>query len=93
MARPLTLLLLALLLLFQGQLWLGRGSVIDVMQRREILDRQKLENQQSRLRNQMLEAELRDLKEGREMLEERARRDMGMVRQSEIFVLYSRPKP
>ena len=44
------------------------------------------------LANQRLDAELRDLNEGREMIEERARREIGMLRQGEIFVQYSRSK-
>jgi cell division protein FtsB len=52
-----------------------------------------LDNQQAQIANQRLEAELRDLSDGREMIEERARREIGMVRQGEIFVQYSRAKP
>ena len=60
---------------------------------RQKLASQILDNQQAQIANQRLEAELRDLSDGREMIEERARREIGMVRQGEIFVQYSRAKP
>ena len=93
MSRTLTWILLAMLVVLQGQLWLGRGSVPDVMQLRQTLAENKFNNQQSLIANQRLEAELRDLSDGREMIEERARREIGMVKQGELFVQYSRAKP
>ncbi len=93
MSRTLTWILLAMLVVLQGQLWLGRGSVPDVMQLRQTLAENKLNNQQALIANQRLEAELRDLSDGREMIEERARREIGMVKQGEVFVQYSRAKP
>lgn len=63
------------------------------MQLRQTLAEQKRDNQQALIANQRLDAELRDLSEGREMIEERARREIGMVRQGELFVQYSRAKP
>ncbi len=93
MSRHFNWILLTMLLVLQGQLWLGRGSMPDVMQLRQTLAEQKRDNQQALIHNQRLEAELRDLSEGREMIEERARREIGMVRQGEIFVQYSRAKP
>ncbi len=93
MSRHFNWILLTMLLVLQGQLWLGRGSMPDVMQLRQTLAEQKRDNQQASIHNQRLEAELRDLSEGREMIEERARREIGMVRQGEIFVQYSRAKP
>lgn len=92
MSRALTWILLAMLLALQGQLWLGRGSIPDVMQLRQTLVSQRLDNQLALIANQRLDAELRDLNEGREMIEERARREIGMLRQGEIFVQYSRVK-
>jgi cell division protein FtsB len=92
MSRALTWILLAMLIVLQGQLWLGRGSIPDVMQLRQTLVAQRQDNQQALIANQRLDAELRDLSEGREMIEERARREIGMLRQGEIFVQYSRAK-
>ncbi len=90
MSRPLTWILLALLLVLQSQLWIGRGSVPDVMRMQQQLAKQRQENQQAEVVNQRLTAELRDLREGKEMIEERARREVGMVKSNEIFVQLSR---
>jgi cell division protein FtsB len=62
------------------------------MQLRQTLAEKKLNNQQAIIANQRLEAELRDLSDGREMIEERARREIGMVKQGEVFVQYSQTK-
>jgi cell division protein FtsB len=88
--RPLHLVLLTLLLVLQGQLWLGRGSVPDVMRLRQVLKDQKQQNAASRLANDRLSAELHDLKDGLEMVEERARSEIGMVKPNEIFVQIAR---
>jgi cell division protein FtsB len=89
-ARTVSALLLALLLVIQGQLWLGRGSVPDVGQLRTKLESQKEKNSAAKLANDRLLAEVRDLKEGQEMVEEKARLELGMVKPNEIFVQYSR---
>ena len=90
MSRTLTWILLALLLILQSQLWIGRGSIPDVMRQQQQLNLQRQENQQAQVANQRLMAELRDLREGKEMIEERARREVGMVKSNEIFVQLSR---
>lgn len=90
MSRPLTWILLALLLILQSQLWIGRGSIPDVMRQQQQLALQRQENLQAQLANQRLLAELRDLREGKEMIEERARREVGMVKSNEIFVQLTR---
>ena len=79
-------LLVALLLLVHAQLWFGRGSVGSVAQMRIRLDSQKAANAQAQLGNDRLASEVRDLKEGLEMVEERARMELGMVRPNEIYV-------
>jgi cell division protein FtsB len=86
MLRPLNLVLIALLLILQGQLWLGRGSIPNVMRLRQQLQDQKDQNAAAQLANARLEAELHDLKDGLEMVEERARSEVGMVKPNEIFV-------
>jgi cell division protein FtsB len=88
--RPLHWVLLALLLLLQGQLWLGRGSLPEVMRLRQVLKEQKQQNAAARLANDRLSAELHDLKDGLEMVEERARSEIGMVKPNEIFVQIAR---
>ena len=90
MSRSLTWILLGLLLVLQSQLWIGRGSVPDVMRQQQLLAQQRQENQQAQVANQRLMAELRDLREGKEMIEERARREVDMVKSNEIFVQLSR---
>jgi len=86
MLRPLHLVLIALLLVLQGQLWFGRGSIPDVMRQRQALKEQKQQNAAAQLANDRLAAELHDLKDGLEMVEERARSEIGMDKPNEVFV-------
>jgi cell division protein FtsB len=86
MTRPINILLLTLLVLVQGQLWLGRGSIPEVMHLRQQLQEQKTENAKAQLENDRITAELQDLQTGMEMIEERARAEMGMVKPNEIFI-------
>ena len=78
--------LLVLLLVLQGQLWFGRGSVPNVARLNEELAAQKRSNAQAEQANGRMEAEIRDLREGLEMVEEKARSELGMVKPNEIFV-------
>jgi len=91
-ARLVTVLLLALLGWLHAQLWLGRGSVTKVAQMREELAQVQAQNQQAQWRNQQLTNEVRDLKEGLEIIEEKARMELGMVKPNEIFVQLARDK-
>ncbi|MCX7259583.1 MAG: cell division protein FtsB [Burkholderiales bacterium] len=84
--RPIHMILIALLVVLQAQLWFGRGSLPDVMRLRQQLKEQKQHNQAAQLANERLGAELNDLKDGLEMVEERARAEIGMVKPNEIFV-------
>jgi cell division protein FtsB len=86
MQRPMTWTLLTLLLVLQGQLWIGRGSVPEVIQLQQQIAQQQELNRQAQITNQRLNAELLDLKVGLEMVEERARKEIGMVKSNEIFV-------
>jgi cell division protein FtsB len=83
-------LLVALLVLIHAQLWFGRGSVRSVAALRQQLDAQKSANAQAQLANERLASEVRDLKEGTEMVEERARMELGMVKPNEIYVQVAR---
>jgi cell division protein FtsB len=85
-ARPVSLLLLALLGMLHAQLWLGRGSVPKVAQMREQLATVQAQNQQAEWRNRQLSNEVRDLREGLEIIEEKARTELGMVKPNEILV-------
>lgn len=82
--------LILLLLALHAQLWFGRGSVPSVARLQARIDEQKLANAQALLANDRLGAEIRDLREGLEIVEERARMELGMVRGNEILVLVSR---
>jgi cell division protein FtsB len=86
MQRSMTWTLMTLLLVLQGQLWIGRGSVPEVMQLQQQITQQQELNRQAQITNQRLNAELLDLKVGLEMVEERARKEIGMVKSNEIFV-------
>jgi cell division protein FtsB len=78
--------LIALLVLFHAQLWMGRGSIPNVREMQHKLDDQAAKNAKAQLGNDQLAAEVRDLKEGLEMVEEKARSELGMVKPNEIFV-------
>jgi cell division protein FtsB len=78
--------LIALLVLFHAQLWVGRGSIPNVREMQHKLDDQAAKNAKAQSSNDQLAAEVRDLKEGLEMVEEKARSELGMVKPNEIFV-------
>jgi cell division protein FtsB len=88
--RIVPLLLLLLLVIVHAQLWFGRGSVGAVAGLKQKLDVQKAANVQAQQANDRLTSEVRDLKEGLEMVEEKARSELGMVKPNEIFVNVSK---
>ena len=83
--RVLTLTLAALIVLIQYPLWLGKGSWFRVWEVDQQIRAQRETNRQLQARNAALEAEVRDLKVGLEAIEERARSELGMIRQDEMF--------
>ena len=83
--KALTLTLAALIVLIQYPLWLGKGSWLRVWEVDRQIRAQRDTNRQLKTRNDALEAEVRDLKVGLEAVEERARSELGMVKQDEIF--------
>jgi cell division protein FtsB len=83
--RALTLALAALIVLIQYPLWLGKGSWLRVWEVDQQIRAQRDTNRQLKARNDGLEAEVRDLKVGVEAIEERARSELGMIRNDEIF--------
>ena len=87
--RWITLGLLALLALVQAELWFGKGGVTRMVELQRKLDAQKSTNEQARRRNEQLAAEVSDLKEGLEMVEEKARFELGMIKPDEIYVQLS----
>jgi cell division protein FtsB len=84
--KALALVLALFLVAIQAQLWVGRGSIPHVAQLREELSRAQADNDKARARNAQLQAELRDLREGLEMVEEKARFELGMIKSDEVFV-------
>ena len=83
--RVVTYILLALLLLLQYPLWLGKGSWLKVWDMGQQVEAQKQINEQTHRRNASLDAEVSDLKRGTEAIEERARSELGMIKQGEVF--------
>lgn len=88
--RLVTALLIMLLLILHAQLWFGRGSIPDVHELRKKLALQEASNAQARIANERLTAEVRDLQEGLETVEEKARSELGMLKPNEILVQIAR---
>ena len=84
--RWLTVGLIALVALLQYPLWLGKGGWLKVWEYDRQLQKQKEVTRKLEIRNAGLDAEVRDLKQGYDAIEERARFELGMVRQDETFV-------
>jgi cell division protein FtsB len=82
--------LLALLAVVQFELWFGKGSLPRVAELQRKVDAQKASNAEAKAANDRLGAEVRDLKEGLEMVEEKARLELGMVKPDEVLVQITR---
>ncbi len=85
MLKWLTIVLIALLALLQYSLWWGEGGLRELTHIRARADELAAQNETLRARNQRLAAEVVDLKNGLDAIEERARSDIGMVREDEQF--------
>jgi cell division protein FtsB len=83
--RKLLILLLLLFVYLQYRLWFGDGSLQEVWELHREVEAQRAENLQLRERNAALEAEVRDLQQGLDAIEEHAREDLGMVKEGETF--------
>jgi cell division protein FtsB len=88
----------ALIVLIQYPLWLGKGGWLRVSEIDQQVSAQRDRNAQLEIRNAALAAEVRDLKQGTEAIEERARYELGMVRHDEVFFQVvqepaARPRP
>ncbi len=84
--RLITLALAALLLLIQYPLWLGKGGWLRVHEMEAQVDAARQKSDELRARNAKLESEVLDLKEGTGAVEERARLELGMIKQDEIYI-------
>ena len=83
--KTLSFVLATLLLALQYPLWIGKGSWLKVWELDRQLAQQREHTARLRARNERLDAEVRDLKEGLEAIEERARMELGMIRKDELF--------
>ena len=83
--RILIALLLVMLVWLQYRLWVGEGSLAEVYSLRQEIEAQKQELEALNRRNQALQAEVDDLKKGFAAIEERARTELGMIREGETF--------
>ena len=83
--KPLAYILAGLVLALQYPLWIGKGSWTRVWDLDRQLAEQRATNLRAKARNDALDADVRDLKEGSEALEERARFELGMIRKGEVF--------
>ena len=90
--RFITVLLVALLGLVHAELWLARGGVPRTLDLQNRIERQRSHNLEAKARNALLVAEVGDLQEGLEMVEEKARFELGMVKPDEIYVQVATPK-
>ena len=84
--RLITILLVALLLLIQYPLWLGKGGWLRVSELDKQVNAAEAKNEELKARNAKLNSEVQDLKTGTEAVEERARFELGMIKKDEIFV-------
>ncbi|WP_295400353.1 cell division protein FtsB [uncultured Thiocystis sp.] len=92
--RWLIAVLIVLLGALQYRLWVGQGSLAELHALKQEIAFQEAEIARLMARNQQLQAEVADLGEGQEALEERARSELGMIKAGEIFIqVIERPKP
>jgi cell division protein FtsB len=88
--RWVTVALAALVLLIQADLWFGRGSLPQVWKLQRDLAAQQQTNERARERNARVTAEVTDLREGLEMVEDKARNELGMIKPDEVLVQVSK---
>jgi len=83
--KSLVIVLAALFLVLQYKLWFDQGGIRQVETLKKAITTQNKENQQLSQRNQVLVAEVQDLKSGQAAIEEHARNDLGMIKPGETF--------
>tara|TARA_B100000902_G_scaffold354223_1_gene366227 strand:- start:179 stop:451 length:273 start_codon:yes stop_codon:yes gene_type:complete len=87
MTRFFIAILIVFFLIIQFDIWVKDDGLNRVKELQEMIDSQSEENQKLRLRNQQLEREIDELKSGTESIEEKARTDLGMIKEGEEFYL------
>ncbi len=90
--KKIAFVLLALLIWLQYKIWLQDGGVPEVLQLQQEVEQVKGEVQQLQERNASLDAEVKDLKKGLDAIEERARSEMGMIKQGEVYYQVIEPE-
>jgi len=85
MSKLLTTTLIILFILLQYKLWIDKPSIIDIIHLQNTIKDLKANNLELRQYNQLLKADVKDLKSGHDALEERARKELGMVKKGEVF--------
>ncbi len=83
--RIITIILILFLLLLQHRLWFGKNSVADYLALKENVQHQQQQNDQLVQRNKVIYADIDDLKNGLQAVEERARNELGMIKDGETF--------
>lgn len=78
-------LLIVLFLLLQYKLWVGDGGIPEILRLEKEVEIQQIQKKKLEERNASLAAEVEDLKQGQDAIEERARSEMGMIRKDETF--------
>jgi len=91
--KVLAFVLAGCILLLQFPLWLGKGGWLRVWSLERQVQEQEQTNAALQQRNRALDAEVRDLKQGFEAIEERARYELGLIKQDEVFVQVVPPRP
>ena len=84
--RWLSIVLAALVVLVQVDLWFSKNGVLHTRGLQQQLDAAQARNEEARARNERVQAEVRDLREGLEMVEDKARGELGMIKRDEIYI-------
>lgn len=91
--RFITLCILSLLIALQFRLWSGDNGVSELRSLQQDIERQQATNKQLTQRNQLLQADITDLRNAQEAVEERARNELGLVKPNETFFRLVRLQP
>jgi len=79
--------LIVILVSLQYRLWVGDGSVASMVRMQREIEKQSAENERLKARNRLLAAEVKALKNGYTAIEERARSEMGMIKEGETYYM------
>jgi len=91
--RALAIIFALLIVALQYPMWLGKGGWLQVRELTRQVDAQRQINEELKARNAALDADVRDLKTGFDAIEERARSELGMIKQDEIFFQLPQEQP